>query len=76
MGITGGLTCSPLQAVQQVALGASHAGSYTSVCAELPFFTQNTDTFTTISKTTVLRMMYNKDLEQSDETGEGMRAKG
>lgn len=73
LGITGGWACCPLQTAQQIALGASHAGSYTCICTELPFFTQNADTFTTVSETTVLRMMHNLVLKSTSELMEAKR---
>ena len=75
LGIAGRWACCLLQAVQQIALGASHAWSNTCICTECPFFTQKTDTFTTISKTTVLRTMYNIDLEQSSKTSKRRKMK-
>ncbi len=76
LSIAAGWACCLLQAVQQIALGASHAGSHTCFCTELPSFTLNTDTFTTISKTTVLRMMCNTYLKPKCKTGQGEKAKG
>lgn len=56
LGITGGWACCPPQAVEQIALGASPAGSYARVAAKLSFLTRNADTLPTISKTAILRM--------------------